>query len=660
MLTSLLVLLAAAALMGALLARWRLPTALGYLALGVLLGPHALGWLPDNEATRWLAELGVIFLLFIVGLEFSLPTLIAARRTVLGLGSAQVLGVGALAAAVGAWWGLDLRSAVLLGIALAMSSTALVLKQLRDRGELSARHGRVSVALLIFQDLITLPLLAVVPVLCAEGSVWSAVRALATAAVAFVGLAWLGRRLIRPIFYWVALQRSTELFTVTALLTVVAAAALAHELGLSAPLGAFLAGLVLGETAYRHQIESDLHPFHAVLLGLFFATIGMLLNPAELLAEWPAVLTVTLALVLAKSILISALLRFSGQELGVAVRTGVILGHGGEFGMLLVSIAMSEALLPAAATQVVLASIVLSMFLAPVMIQISGATARGLSQRYRSRNRELAERISAMAQDLSGHVVLCGFGRTGQNVADMLHRRQRDYVALDLDPARVHAAQAANVPVVFGDAARQPVLSAAGVERASALVITFDDPRAAERIVSLARALNPQLSIVVRTRDDSHFEPLKRAGATEVLPDGLEASLMLGAQLLALIGESDAAIGETIGTIRAEQYQSLRRFFHGAGDRPSDTAYVDERRVLRPVNEATTVAALRAAHPELDITGLIRGGIRTDAPTDDALVRPGDVIEVCGPVSALDHAEDELAPTLHASTTAFAGNDQRT
>ena len=641
MLNSLLVLLAAAALMGAVLARWRLPSALGYLALGLLLGPHALGLLPDNDTTRWLAELGVIFLLFMVGLEFSLPTLLATRRTVLGLGSAQVLLVGAIAAAVCVWVGLDTRSAVLLGLAVAMSSTALVLKQLRDRGELSARHGRISVPLLIFQDLITLPLLAVVPVLGADGTLVPALQALATAAVAFVVLAWIGRRLIRPVFDWVAQQRSTELFTVTALLTVVAAAALAHALELSAPLGAFLAGLVLGETAYRHQVESDLHPFQAVLLGLFFATIGMLLDPLALLAQWPAVVAVTLALTVGKSLVITALLRFTSQEVGVALRTGIVLGHGGEFGLLLISVALGAALLPEAATQVVLASIVLSMFLAPLMIQFSGAIAHRCSQRYRSRDRALADRILALTHDLRDHVVVCGFGRTGQNVGEMLQRCSRDYVALDLDPQRVQSAQAANVSVVFGDATRQAVLAAAGVERASALVVTFDEPGAAERVVTQARALNPSVAILVRTRDDSHFEQLKQAGATEVLPDGLEASLMLGAQLLALIGEDDTAVGKTIGSIRAEQYQSLRRYFHGA-DEHSTNAYADERRVLRPVKEAATVAKLRAAHPDIEITGLIRAGIRTDRPVDTAVVRPGDVIEVCGPASALDQAADDL------------------
>ncbi len=652
-----LVFLAAAVIAAGALATWRLPSALGYLALGALLGPHALGWLPDNEITRLLAELGVIFLLFVVGLEFSLPTLLSARRTVFGLGGLQVTLVAAVGTIIGFWFGLSTGAALLIGVALAMSSTAIVLKQLRDRGELSSRHGRVSVGILIFQDLATLPLLAVLPGLGGSFDPWAILKALAAALAAFIGLAWLGRRIIRPAFRWIAARRSTELFTLSALLTVMGAASVAHALGLSAPLGAFLAGLVLGETAYRHQIESDLRPFQAVLLGLFFASIGMLLQPQTLMENWAIILSVTGLLVILKAVCVAALARVANYETGVALRTGLILGHGGEFGLLLISVAHAQGLIPTDAGQIVLASVISSMFLAPLLIHTSGTVTGAVSKHYRSRDQQQAEQIAAATEAARDHVIICGFGRTGQNVAELLKRQDHPYVALDLDPERVNAAQAAGVPVVYGDATRSAILEAAGLERARALTITFDEPRTAERVISQARATRADMPILVRTHDDTHFDALIAAGATDVLPEGLEASLMLGAQLLAVLGTADDAVGRTLGAIRAEQYRSLRRFFH-ASDPISDNrgAYSDERRSLLSVDRQTSVGDLVATIPDVEVTAIIRAGVRIDAPSSSANVRPGDVLELCGRPDVLDEASDRLSnrPTPHAMATRSA------
>jgi CPA2 family monovalent cation:H+ antiporter-2 len=559
MLKALLLVVSLAAALVGLLVRWRLPTALGYLVMGATLGPNALGWLPANDATDQLAELGVIFLMFTVGLEFALPTLLASWRSIVGLGALQVAGSGGLAAFIAIQAGVAWAPALLLGAALAMSSTAIVLKQLRDQGELTSRHGKLCVAILIFQDLVALPLMAVLPDIDAAAGPWRIVKTVATAAIAFIALAWLADRLIQPAFRWVARQRSSELFTLISLLTVIGAAGVAKVLGLSAPLGAFLAGLVLGETTYRHQIESDLHPFQAVLLGLFFASIGMLLDFRVLFANWPVILATLSAFIVIKSGVIATLIRAAGHETDIACRTGVMLGHGGEFGLLLASVALSERLLSSDAAQTVLASIIASMFAAPLTIQMSGRVARMVSRNVRSRAEVSADRIAAVTRAAHDHVVICGFGRTGRNVAEILRKQRLDYVAVDLDPLRVQAAQAANIPITYGDATRRIVLDAAGIQRARALVVTFDDPRNATRIVTQARALgSEQLVVLVRTRDEAHYDALKAAGATEVLPDGLEASLMLGAKLLALLGESDDAIGRALTETRADHYQSLR------------------------------------------------------------------------------------------------------
>lgn len=380
-----------------------------------------------------------------------------------------------MAASVALWAGIPLTAALVLGVAVAMSSTAIVLKQLRDRGELHTRHGRLSVAVLIFQDLATLPLLAMIPASGGGQGVLPAVQRLGIAALAFVGLALLGRWLIRPLFRWVAAQRSMELFMLSSLLTIVGAAMVAQSGGLSAPLGAFLAGMVLGETQYRHQIEADLQPFQAVLLGLFFASVGMLLDPTVLSAHWIEIVAVTAPLVIIKSAAIAILARVQRHEWGVAYRCGLMLGHGGEFGLLLISVAMGHALLPDRAAQMVLAAIVASMFLAPLLIHVSGPIARALAPRYRAGDPQIAERIESVTETMDEHVIVCGFGRTGQNVAQLLRLRHHPYVALDLDPSRVHAAPAADIPVAYGDATRRSVLEAAGVERARALVITFDE-----------------------------------------------------------------------------------------------------------------------------------------------------------------------------------------
>ncbi len=580
--------------------------------------------MPDNETTRLLADLGVIFFLFVVGLEISIPTILAARDTVFRLGRLEVLLVITVSVAIGVWAGLSLGDSLFVGVVLIESSTAIVLKQLRDRGELASRHGRLCIGILIFQDLVTLPMLAILLGLRDRADVWSVILVLLVASLAFVGFAWLARRVIRPLLDWVASRRSTELFTLNVLLIVIGAASIANGLGLSAPLGAFLAGLVLSETAYRHQIASDLHPFEAVLLGLFFASIGMLLDPKVLVLHWPSILGTALAIIALKVLGIAVLIRAAGYELGVATRSGLILGHVGEFGLYLISLALKDDLVPVDVSQILLASIIISMFLAPMLIHVSGTIASAISKRYQSRDQRQAEHIAAVTESAKHHVIICGFGRTGQNVAELLKRQNQSYVALDLDPERVHAAQSAGVPVVYGDATRRPILAAAGLEQARALAITFDDPRTSQRVISQARTERANMPILARTRDDANFDALIEAGATEVLPEGLEASLMLGAQLLAVLGTADDVIGQTLGSIRADQYRSLRRFYHAGTQTPSNRgAYSQERRSFLSVDRHTTVGELVAAIPDVDVTALVRSGVRTDAPSPSASVRPG-------------------------------------
>ncbi len=631
--------------------RLGLPAVLGYLLVGVLVGPHVLHWLPDTGLTRLLAELGVVFLLFTVGLEFSLPELLAQRAGVLVLALLQVILTAALGAGAAMASGLPAGTAVVVGGAVAMSSTAIVVRQLGEQLELATRHGRAVVAVLLFQDLATLPFLVLVARLGEGGGVPMAElgAGLARAAAVVVGLYLAGQWLARPFVRWVAAMRSAELFMLAALLVVLGAAGVAQLAGLSAPLGAFVAGMVLGETEFRHQVEEDIRPFREVLLGLFFATVGMLVDPAALARQAGPVLGLALALVLAKGTLVTGLARVSGMSRGVALRVGLCLAHAGEFGLLLVAAAMGRGLFPGDAGQVLLGALVLSMAAAPVLVRLNGPAARRLG--FLGYARELRAREAAVAREAQGlarHVIVAGYGRIGQNVVRLLEEDGIPYVALDLDPARVREARAAGDRVVYGDATREGILRAVGVARARLLVVAFADDRAALRVVEHARRLQPELPIVVRTRDDSHLEALLAAGATEVLPEGLETSLMIGAQILLLLGVPDSEVTRRIAAIRADDYRPFRRFFHAheAHEAEAPESYRSRLHAVPLPARAWAVGRrideLGLEALEVELVAVRRGGVRVPAPALDTRLREGDVLVLSGPREALQRAEARI------------------
>ena len=647
--TGLFALLGLAVVVVALLRHLGLSPILGYLAVGLIAGPNGLGLLPDSEQTRFLAELGVVFLMFTIGLEFTLPELLANRRQVLGLGGSEVLLVTGLVAGLLWLWGLDLRVALLVGGALAMSSTAVVIKQLAEQMELATPHGRASVAVLLFQDAATLPFLILLGTLQA-GDADSAggtvlLQRLLLAAVVFTLLYLAGRWLARPFLHWVARAESPELFMLAALFVVIASALVVHEAGLSPPLGAFLAGMVLGETEFRHQVESDIRPFREVLLGLFFATVGMLLDPAVLLAQGLPILGLALLIVLGKGVLVTGLARLFGETRESALRTGISLAQAGEFGLLLVAGVLGLGLLPEGMGQVLLGAMILSMALAPLLIRRNGEVARRLLHRRNAQPVHPEEVLRQESAGLEGHVLIVGFGRIGQNLATLLAEDQFDYLALDLDPARIRHARQAGLRVVFGDATQRAVLEGVGVARASALVITHDRFEAARATVALARHMNPDLAILVRTRDDRHIDELLDAGATEVLPEGLEASLMLGAQLLLLLGRPESEVAERMAAIRAERYHPLRSFFHRQGEGEAERGY--ERHLHTVALPAQAHAVGRrldaiALPDEAEVVAIRRGGILVPAPRGEAVLREGDIVILGGPPPALEEAEARL------------------
>ncbi len=635
--------LAVGALMVALCLRFGLSPIMGYLATGVLVGPPALGWLADGATIRLLAELGVVLLMFTIGLEFSLPRLLAARRLVIGLGGAQVLSA-MLLFALAAWWsGLSGAQAFVLGGALAMSSTAIVLKQLGEQMELPAPHGRAVTAILLFQDIAAVVLLVVLPVLAADPAGLSGALALALvkAALVFAGLVFIGRRLLPPVLHWVAATRSLELFMLSALLLALSAAGAAALAGLSPTLGAFMAGMLLGETLFRHQIEADIRPFRDLMLGLFFATIGMQLDPAIFISSPTAILLVLAALVIGKPVILAPLARAFGYTVRDAWRVGISLAQGGEFGLLMVSSALGLGLLDRALAQPVLGGLILSMVLAPLLLRFNERLA-ALPGEGGVAPLDLEAHIAEESSGFEQHVIVCGYGRVGQNLVRILSEEAIPALALDLDPERVRQAAAAGENVLFGNAAQPGVLRAAGLERARALVITIDDAAVAGRIVGHARSLGAQLPVLVRSTQGRDDQALVEAGA-EVFPEGLEAALAFAGQLLIMLDVPPSRVEARLNGIRAEDYAPLRVFFHDSAE-PEGAAqdYPEQVKAIVIDEEhhavGRTPQELNLTEYQVELVDVRRGAIRVPGHLMDTRLRAGDVMLLKGSREALERA----------------------
>jgi len=627
-----------------------LPQVLAYLCAGVLAGPSGFGWIPDLAGTRYLAEFGLVFLMFTIGLEFSLPQLMSMKRIVLGVGGAQVL-FSFLAFGGIAWaFGVPAPGAVVIGGMLALSSTAIVMKLLVDQLEQHSRHGRAAFGILLFQDLVVVPFLILIPALGSDASESLAVTlgwALAKSVLVLAAILFVGRMWLRPIFHEVALARSREFFTLTVLLITLLAAWFTQHAGLSLALGAFLAGLMIGETEYRHQVESDILPFRDVLLGLFFITVGMLLDLHVLRDQWPAVLTALVALLVIKIAIVLALGKLLRQELGVALRAGLVLATSGEFGFALLVQAEEYKVLAADSIQLVLAAMVLSMLLAPLLIRFNGRIVKLLVPGYRERRESNLDSIRTSAGHAHEHVILCGYGRSGQNIAWMLKKESISYLGLDLDPVRVRDARDAGEQVVYGDSARRDVLLAAGLMQARALIISFVDPTVAFRILSATRDLRPDMPVIVRTIDDRDMEKLKLAGATEVVPESLEGSLMMGSHVLMLLGVPVSRVLRQVQDVRRGRYRMLRGFFHGAaGVDETEESYRERLHSVTLMAQAFAVgkklAELPLAESKVTVTAVRRGGITGPEPGPDTRLIAGDVLVLFGTPEALEHAEKVL------------------
>jgi CPA2 family monovalent cation:H+ antiporter-2 len=638
-LSQVLVLLLASVLVVALARRVGLPAILGYLIVGIAVGPHALGLMPSGHQTQAFAEIGVVFLLFTLGLEFSFPRMIAMKREVLGLGATQTLVVGGTGAfathAVGFGW----TSAIVAGGALAMCSTAIVLQQLGDQDELNRSHGRLSFAVLLFQDLAFVPLLTLATVqsqAIAGSGTMMVVRLVGFGVLGLALVLALGRWLVRPLLYEMAHSKLRELFTLAALLIVLTSAWITQRLGLSMALGAFLAGMLLAETEYRHQIEAAIRPFRELLLGLFFISVGMLLDLRVLGADLAIILGLLGLLIVAKASLTAMTTLIFGADRFRSLRTGLVLAGGGEFGVALFTILAREDLTPVRPTQLLLTVLVLGIIVSPVIIRYNKRIAR-LILRERGPPVTAIDREEAATQALAAreHVILCGFGRVGGHLARVLDSQGFECLAVDLDPAKVRAARQGGLPVVWGDCADEELLHNVGLDRANVVIVTFADPQIALSIVRTVRRLRSDVPVLVRTADESRLAELSQAGATEVVPETLEASLTLVSQALTLLRVPAEQVARSIDTLRRQRYATLRT-----------PGWTEELRsvVLPPRGWAVgrRLDEIRARGAEVAFTAVRRQGITGRDPGGETELRVGDVVVIFGTPEALEHAESVL------------------
>ncbi|MCG8432653.1 MAG: cation:proton antiporter [Gammaproteobacteria bacterium] len=643
------ILLGVAVLAVTVLRRFRLPTILAYLMTGVVVGPHGLGWITDMENIRIFAEFGVVFLLFTLGLEFSLPRLVVMKKEVLVLGGAQVTVTTAAAVLLSKTFGISNEVALVIGGAFAMSSTAIVAKQLGEQLELGLPHGTLSVGILLFQDIAVVPFLILIASLTGpqeQSLTVDLLLALAKGGLALLIVLAVGRWLLRPLLHEIAGARSAEVFTLAVLLLTLTAAWTTHYFGLSLALGAFLAGMMLGETEFRHQVEADIRPFRDMLLGLFFVTIGMLINLPALFPVFHWVLAATLGIMLFKGATICLLSRIITTDWSAALRAGIVLAHGGEFGFAIMAVALGSGLIDESLAQLVLGIIVLSMFFSPLLIKFNSTLSEMIFTDTETLSKESMQYDIAHHQiSAQGHAIICGYGRVGQNIARFLEKEGFEYIALDLDPYRVHAAHLAGDPVYYGDATHLDILKAAGLERARILIQTNYEVSTSLAVLKKVREVRKDIPVLVRTRDDSNLDLLQEAGATEVVPETLEASLMMISHVLLLLNVPVKRVVREIQEVRNNRYNMLRSLFRKQYAEPIDSthAFREELHAITLPDNAHAVGKriedIRLHEAGIVITAIRRDGIVGRQPDSHTKLKEGDTLVIYGTPEDLEHAE---------------------
>lgn len=626
--------------------RLKLPAILAYLVAGMFVGEHGLNLAQDQVDYDHFAELGIVFLLFTLGLEFSLPRLMAMRHLVLAVGSLQV-GISLFIFMIASmYFGLSFESSFVVGSILALSSTAIVIRQLSETGAMKRKSGQLSVAILLFQDVAVVPLLIIIPMLALDdGSsmTWALTIAIFKGVVVVTLLLFIGKWLLPKVFNIIASVRTDELFVLTTLLVTLLASALTQWFGLSMALGAFLAGMMLGESEYKHQLEADIRPYRDILLGLFFITVGMKLDVGLLLSSPLNILALMMSFMLVKIMVVRVLASRAGESTKDAWASGLMLAQMGEFGFVLIALANQVELLPNDVSSMLLGAGVISMAITPYMIEHARSWSIFLSQEKSTQTSDLEQLPDN--KDLKEHVIICGFGRVGQTVSRFLKKESIAFVAIDIDPLRTRKAREAGENVLFGSSRQTELLNAAHLSQAKLVVIAFGEDKQSLEVIQKVRTLSPNVPILVRTRNDDHLEILHDAGANEVVPESLEGSLMLVSQVLSLTGVPFSRIIRCVQDERKNHYNHLHGFFQGEHTDMSPEA-IDRiefaHAILINTNSfgcGRTIESLNLDKRRVHIVALKRGDTETESPDENTLLQAQDTLIVRGKPRRVERAE---------------------
>jgi len=631
---------------------FKLSATIAYFAVGILLGPSGAGILYDSDSIRHFVEFGIVFLMFSIGLEFSLPKLNSMRGILFGLGGAQVLITLATTFFVSRLFGLDLAMAFVIGSALTMSSTAIVSKILIERIDLNSRHGRLSIGILLFQDIAVIPILILLPALSTSAIDINTlfIPIIVKIFVLLSILFWLGKPIINFWFGLVAQQKSRELFVLNVLMVTMFFAYLTHLAGLSYALGAFLAGMLISETRYRYQVESDIASFRDILLGLFFISVGMMLNLNIFIEYLWIIITIFIGYSLFKATLIALLTKAFKYEFGVGIRTGIILGQAGEFSFVILALAKEQNIIGGDILQIILSVCLLSMICAPFVIPYNGRIARFLSKSYIKNSQKNIDKINDIGHNLSDHVILCGYGRSGQFLGRFLKEEHIPFIAIDMDLNRVNDASNAGELVMYGDASRRVVLNAAGIKNCKAVIITYADDRASSKVLTVVRETYLDLPVIVRTADESSIALLQKEGATEVVPEVLEGSLMLGSHALMVLGIPLGRIVKKIRSFRSERYAMFRGYFKGSTDISDDFSGEEQLELhsievkRNPLLMGSKLENVRFEDFNVQIQYLRRPNMLENIePRPDIILDNGDILVILGMQQNINHFEKYIS-----------------
>jgi len=642
----LLAILSSAVLIVWLFRRLHLPAILAYLVAGMLVGDHGFALAQDQVDYDHFAELGIVFLLFTLGLEFSLPKLMAMRHLVLAVGSLQVGISLVFFMVVAMFFGQTFASALIIGGILALSSTAIVIRQLSETGAMKRKSGQLSVAILLFQDVAVVPLLIIIPMFAQESGSSMAVElliALVKGVFVVALLLFTGKWLLPRLFNLVAQVRTDELFVLTTLLVTLVASSLTQWFGLSMALGAFLAGMMLGESEYKHQLEADIRPYRDILLGLFFVTVGMKLDIGIVYSSPLVILGVMVSFMLVKIIIIAVLAKRAGEASKDAWASGIMLAQMGEFGFVLIALANQVELLPVETASILLGAGVLSMGITPYMIENARKWSLSLSRDIPIDTEHLAELPEQT--ELSDHVIICGFGRVGQTVSRFLKQESIKFVAIDIDPLRTAKAREAGENVLFGSSRQNEILQAANLSEARLVVIAFGNDKQSLDVIQKVRTLSPEVPILVRTRNDDQLDALQEAGANQVVPESLEGSLMLVSQVLSLTGVPFSRIIRRVQKERKEHYSHLHGFFQGEQTDMSPEA-MDRiefaNGIMLTENSyaiGRTISSLNLSAKRVVVIALRRNNIESESPDETTVLQVQDTLIVRGKPRRVERAE---------------------